>query len=85
MKIYGTSKKKSGIISFNIDGLHPYDIGMILDKLGVAIRTGLHCTQPVMSRFNIHGTARISYAVYNTEEEIDICINSIKKAKMMLS
>jgi cysteine desulfurase/selenocysteine lyase len=85
VKIYGNSSKKSGIISFNIDGLHPYDIGMILDKLGVAIRTGHHCTQPVMSRYNIPGTARISIAVYNTEEEIDICINSIKKAKMMLS
>ena len=85
VKIYGNSSKKSGIISFNIDGLHPYDIGMILDKLGVAIRTGHHCTQPVMSHYNIPGTARISIAVYNTVEEIDICINSIKKAKMMLS
>ena len=85
VKIYGNSIKKSGIISFNIDGLHPYDIGMILDKLGVAIRTGHHCTQPVMSHYNIPGTARISIAVYNTVEEIDICINSIKKAKMMLS
>ena len=85
VKIYGNSSKKSGIISFNIDGLHPYDIGMILDKLGIAIRTGHHCTQPVMSHYNIPGTARISIAVYNTVEEIDICINSIKKAKMMLS
>ena len=85
VKIYGTSDNKSGIISFNIDGLHPYDIGMILDKLGVAIRTGHHCAQPVMSHYNIPGTARISVAVYNTLEEIDLCINSIKKAKMMLS
>ena len=85
IKIYGTSKKKSGIISFNIDELHPYDIGMILDKLGVAIRTGHHCTQPVMNYYKIPGTARISLAVYNTKEEIDICIKSIKKAKMMLS
>ena len=85
VKIYGVSEKKSCIISFNIDGLHPYDIGIILDKLGVAIRTGHHCTQPVMSHYNIPGTARISIAVYNTVEEIDICINSIKKAKMMLS
>ena len=85
VKIYGTSNKKSGIISFNIEGLHPYDIGMILDKLGVAIRTGHHCTQPVMSHYNILGTVRISVAIYNTIEEIDICINSIKKAKMMLS
>jgi cysteine desulfurase/selenocysteine lyase len=85
VKIYGTSEKKSGIISFNIEGLHPYDIGMIVDKIGVAIRTGHHCTQPVMSRFNIPGTARISVAVYNTKDEIDVCINAIKKAKVMLS
>ena len=85
VKIYGTSEKKSGIISFNIEGLHPYDIGMILDKLGVAIRTGHHCTQPVMNYYKIPGTARISLAVYNTKEEIDLCIKSIKKAKMMLS
>ena len=85
VKIYGTSEKKSGIISFNIEGLHPYDIGMIVDKMGVAIRTGHHCTQPVMSRFNIPGTARISVAVYNTKDEIDVCVNAIKKAKVMLS
>lgn len=85
VKIYGTAKHKSGIISFNIEGLHPYDIGMIVDKMGVAIRTGHHCTQPIMNRFNIPGTARISVAVYNTKEEIDVCINAIKKAKMMLS
>ena len=85
VKIYGTAKHKSGIVSFNIEGLHPYDIGMIVDKMGVAIRTGHHCTQPIMNRFNIPGTARISVAVYNTKEEIDVCINAIKKAKMMLS
>ena len=85
VKIYGTAKNKSGIISFNIDGLHPYDIGMIVDKLGVAIRTGHHCTQPIMQKFNIPGTARISIAVYNTKAEVDVCINAIKKAKQMLS
>ena len=85
LKIYGTAAHKSGIISFNIDGLHPYDIGMIVDKMGVAIRTGHHCTQPIMDRFNIPGTARISVAVYNTKDEIDVCINAIKKAKVMLS
>jgi cysteine desulfurase / selenocysteine lyase len=85
LKIYGTAKNKSGIISFNINELHPYDIGMIVDKIGIAIRTGHHCTQPIMERFNIPGTARISLAVYNTKEEIDICINALKKAKMMLS
>ena len=85
VKIYGTSEKKSGIISFNIEGIHPYDIGVLLDKMGVAIRTGHHCTQPIMERFNIPGTARISLAIYNTKEEIDVCIESIKKAKQMLS
>ena len=85
VKIYGTSEKKSGIISFNIEGLHPYDIGMILDKLGVAIRTGHHCTQPVMNYYKIPGTARISFALYNSKSEIDTCINAIKKAKQMLS
>ncbi len=85
LKIFGTANKKSAIISFNIEGLHPYDIGMIVDKMGIAIRTGHHCTQPIMKRFNIPGTARMSFAVYNTKAEIDIAINAIKKTKMMLS
>ena len=85
LKIYGIAENKSAIISFNINALHPYDIGMIVDKMGIAIRTGHHCTQPIMERFNIPGTARISLAVYNTKKEIDICIKAIKKAKMMLS
>tara|TARA_B100000902_G_scaffold398522_1_gene465587 strand:- start:8650 stop:9864 length:1215 start_codon:yes stop_codon:yes gene_type:complete len=85
IKIYGTSESKSGIISFNIDGIHPYDIGVLLDKMGIAIRTGNHCTQPIMERFNIPGTARISLAIYNTKEEIDVCMAAIKKAKQMLS
>ena len=84
VKIFGNSKKKTGIISFLIDGLHAYDIGVLLDKMGVAIRTGNHCTQPIMDKFNIAGTARISLAVYNTKEEVDFCINAIKKAKQML-
>ena len=85
LKIYGTAKNKSAIISFNINELHPYDIGMIVDKMGIAVRTGHHCTQPIMDKFNIPGTARISLAVYNTKDEIDICIKAIKKAKIMLS
>ena len=85
VKIYGVSENKSAIISFNIKDLHPYDIGILLDKMGVAIRTGHHCTQPIMDRFNIVGTARISLAIYNTKSEIDLCINAIKKAKLMLS
>ena len=85
VKIYGVSNKKSSIISFNIDSIHPYDIGVLLDKMGIAIRTGHHCTQPLMDKYKIPGTARISMAVYNTKEEINICINAIKKAKLMLS
>ena len=85
VKIYGTSKNKSGIISFNIEGIHPYDIGTIVDKMGIAIRTGHHCTQPIMKRYNIPGTVRISLAAYNTKAEVDICINAIKKAQEMLS
>ena len=85
VKIYGTSKNKSAIISFNIEGLHPYDIGTIINNMGVAIRTGHHCCQPIMDKFNMPGTARISLSIYNTKEEIDICINAIKKAKKMLS
>ena len=85
VKIYGTSKNKSAIISFNIEGIHPYDIGTIVDKMGIAIRTGHHCTQPIMTRYNIPGTARVSLAIYNTKAEVDSCIHAIKKAQEMLS
>ena len=85
LKIYGTAKQKASIISFIIDGIHPYDIGLLLDKMGIAIRTGHHCTQPIMDKFNIVGTARISLAIYNTKEEVDACVNALKKAKKMLS
>ena len=84
LKIFGESNKKTSIISFNINNLHPYDIGVLLDKMGVAIRTGHHCTQPIMDRYKIPGTARISFAVYNTKKEVDFCIDAIKKAKKML-
>ena len=70
LHILGSSKRKSGIISFNIDKLHSYDIGVLLDKMGIAIRTGHHCAQPQMKRYNILGTARISLAIYNTKNEI---------------
>ena len=85
VKIFGTSNHKSAIISFNIEKIHHYDIGLLLDKMGVAIRTGHHCTQPIMKRFKIPGTARVSFAVYNTIEEIDVCVQAVKKAKSMLS
>lgn len=85
LKIYGTSKNKSGSISFNINNIHPFDIGTLLDQLGIAIRTGHHCAQPVMKHYNIVGTARVSFAIYNTIEEIDFFIESVKRAKLMLS
>ncbi len=84
LTIYGNAPKTS-VISFNIDGIHPYDIGSILDKMGVAVRTGHHCTQPIMNFYNIAGTVRASFAFYNTKEEIDVLVNAVKKAKMMLS
>jgi cysteine desulfurase/selenocysteine lyase len=85
LKIYGTTKEKTSVISFNIEGIHPYDIGTIVDKLGIAVRTGQHCTQPIMDFFTISGTVRASFAFYNTLEEIDIFVAAVEKAKMMLS
>ena len=85
MRIYGTSKKKTSVISFNIDGIHAYDLGTIIDKLGIAIRTGQHCAQPIMDFYGISGTARASFAFYNTIDEIDQFIEAIKKAITMLS
>ncbi len=85
LKIYGTSKHKTSVISFNLEGIHPYDVGTILDKLGIAVRTGHHCAQPIMDYFNIPGTVRASFAFYNTKAEIDSLVTGVKKAKMMLS
>ena len=85
LKIFGTSAAKTSVISFNIEGIHPYDIGTIIDKLGIAVRTGHHCAQPIMNFFCIPGTIRASFAFYNTKEEIDSMVEAIKKAKLMLS
>ena len=85
LSIIGTAAEKSGIISFIISDIHHYDLGLILDKLGVAIRTGHHCTQPVMKKMNISGTSRISFACYNTIKEVDYTVECIKKAIKMLS
>ncbi len=85
LKIYGTSKQKTSVISFNLDDIHPYDVGTILDKLGIAVRTGHHCAQPIMDFYKIPGTVRASISFYNTKEEIDALVTGIKKAKMMLS
>jgi cysteine desulfurase/selenocysteine lyase len=85
LKIYGTAKEKTSVISFNIEGIHPYDIGTIIDKLGIAVRTGHHCAQPIMDFFKIPGTIRASFAFYNSKEEIDIFVEGVKRAKLMLS
>ncbi|WP_242203853.1 aminotransferase class V-fold PLP-dependent enzyme [Aestuariivivens insulae] len=85
LKIYGTSKQKTSVISFNLEGIHPYDVGTILDKLGIAVRTGHHCAQPIMDFYKIPGTVRASFAFYNTKAEIDALVEGVKKAKMMLS
>ena len=85
LKIYGDSKNKTSVISFNIDGIHSYDIGSILDKFGIAVRTGQHCAQPIMDHFGIDGTVRASFSFINTIEEIDHFYDSLIKAKSMLS
>lgn len=85
LRIFGTAKEKTSVISFNIEGIHPYDIGTIVDKLGIAVRTGHHCAQPIMTYYNIPGTIRASFSFYNTKEEIDSLIEALTKAQMMLS
>lgn len=85
LKIYGEKAHRTGVVSFNLEGIGiSSDVGMILDKLGIAVRTGHHCTQPIMNFFNIAGTVRASFAVYNTFEEIDILFEGVKKAQKML-
>lgn len=85
LRIIGTAKEKSSVISFLVDGTHPYDVGVILDKLGIAIRTGHHCAQPLMDRYGIPGTARASLAMYNTTEEVDVLVAGIERAAAMLT
>ena len=85
LKIYGTAKHKTSVISFNVSSIHPYDIGTILDKMGIAVRTGHHCAQPIMDFYKIPGTIRASFMFYNAKEEIDTFIAALKKAIMMLS
>lgn len=85
LKIFGEAQEKTSVISFNVGNIHPYDIGMILDKLGIAVRTGHHCAQPIMEFFDIPGTVRASFAFYNTKSEIDVFVEGLKKAILMLS
>jgi len=85
VKIFGTTAKKTAVISFNVGTIHPYDIGTILDKLGIAVRTGHHCAQPIMDFYKIPGTIRASFSFYNTKEEVDIFITALKRAVNMFS
>lgn len=84
MRFIGQAPKRNGLISFVIDGIHPYDLGTIIDKMGVAVRTGHHCAEPVMTFFGIPGTVRASFAMYNTKEEIDIFVKAVERAANML-
>jgi cysteine desulfurase/selenocysteine lyase len=81
--LYGNAGVRSSILSFNIQGVHPYDAGMVMDKMGLAVRTGTHCAQTVMQHFGIEGTVRASLAMYNTKDELDMLVEAIKKVKTM--
>jgi cysteine desulfurase/selenocysteine lyase len=84
LRIYGDNKHKTAVISFNIDSIHPYDIGTLLDKMGIAVRTGHHCAQPIMDYYKIPGTIRASFAFYNTMDEVDTFVNGVQRAVAML-
>lgn len=84
LRIFGRAPRKSGVISFVVDGVHPYDLGMLIDQLGVAVRTGHHCAQPLMERLGVTGTVRASFAVYNTRAEVDALIAALLRVIPML-
>ena len=84
LRIYGDNKQKTAVISFNIDSIHPYDVGTLLDKMGIAVRTGHHCAQPIMDYYKIPGTIRASFAFYNTKDDVDIFVNGVQRAVAML-
>jgi len=85
LRFIGTADNKASVVSFFVDKLHPYDVGTILDKLGIAVRTGHHCTQPLMDFYKLPGTVRASLAFYNTKEELDVLADAVKRAVKMLS
>ena len=85
IRLIGTAKQKAGVLSFVLDGIHPHDVGTILDQEGIAIRTGHHCAQPVMQRFDIPATARASFAFYNTKQEVDALVKGIEKVREVFS
>ncbi len=84
LRIIGTAEKKASVISFLVGDIHPFDMGTILDQLGIAVRTGHHCTMPLMNWYGIPGTVRASFAVYNTKEEVDVLVEGVKRAAKML-
>jgi cysteine desulfurase/selenocysteine lyase len=84
LHIIGTAKNKTSVVSFVVEGLHPFDIGTLLDKQGIAVRTGHHCTQPLMDFYKIPGTIRASFAFYNTREEVDIFVKALEKSLLIL-
>ena len=84
LRIYGTTPGKCAIVSFNVEGVHPYDMGMILDKLGIAVRTGQHCAEPTMTHFSTTGMCRASFALYNTLAEADALAGGVERAVRML-
>ena len=84
IQIYGEAAEKTAVVSFNVKGIHPYDVGSILDKFGIAVRTGHHCAQPIMDYYQIPGTIRASFSFYNTKEEIDRMIEALHRAIQML-
>ena len=81
MRLIGTARRKASILSFVLEGIHPHDIGTIVDQEGVAIRTGHHCAQPVMERFGVPATARASFAMYNTREEVDTLVSALERVR----
>ena len=84
LRIYGTTADKCALVSFNVEGVHPYDMGMILDKLGIAVRTGQHCAEPVMTHYGVTGMCRASFALYNTLAEADALADGVARAVRML-
>ena len=83
LRIYGEAKDKSGVISFLVNDIHPFDLGTLLDRLGIAVRTGHHCAQPLMEYYGIEGTVRASFALYNTKEEVDSLVDGLNKVLKM--
>ena len=85
MRLVGTAANKTAVVSFLLDGLHPYDVATVMDRFGVAVRSGHHCTQPLMDQYRIPGTLRASFALYNSLDEVDRLIDAVRKARKFLS